>query len=141
MKVATVGDIPEVTAMAIEFMNATGYRKYSDDKVIEELVQTIVTSDPREKIIILKPGVGFIAGHKFKFVFGTGDLASEIAWYIMPEHRTNGAGLELLAAFEYWAKNVANCTMVSMGSLNASVEKIYKKQGYKLYERAYMKEF
>lgn len=140
MKIATIDDVDDVLEMGMKFLKKTGYTKYSDEQNIRNLIETVVTGRQDQMIILLEPGVGFIAGQVTPFVFGPHYIASEIAWWINEEHRKDGAGAELLEAFEYWAKNVAGCTMITLTSLDPKVGKIYEKKGYKLYERAYMKE-
>lgn len=141
MKIATVEDVPEIKAMALDFLAASDYKELADSDTIENLIIDVVSSNPVEKLILLNPGVGFLAGMKVPFVFGKANLATEIAWWVNPEFRGTGEGLNLLKAFEYWARNVAGCRMISMGSLDKSLEKYYKKNKYRLYERAYMKVF
>lgn len=140
MKIATIEDVAEVLEMSNQFMDSTGYKKYSDEQNIRNLIESIVTGRQDQMIILLKPGVGFIAGQATPFAFGPHYLASEIAWWINEEQRKTGAGAELIEAFEYWAKNVAGCTIISLTSLDDSVGKFYEKKGYRLHERAYMKE-
>lgn len=139
MKIATIDDVAEVLEMSKQFMSSTGYTEYSDEQNIRNLIESIVTGRQDQMIILLKPGVGFIAGQATPFVFGPHYIASEIAWWINEEHRQTGAGTDLLEAFEYWAKNIAGCTMITLTSLDDKVGKFYEKKGYKLYERAYMK--
>lgn len=140
MKIATPDDFEEVKEMAMKFMATTGYTEYSDEETISNLINTILTGKQNEMIILLKPGIGFLAGMSSPFVFGPHLLASEIAIWINEDKRGNREGVELVEAFEYWAKNVAGCTIVTLTSLDDSVGKLYEKKGYKLYERAYMKE-
>lgn len=140
IKIATVDDLHEVLDMSKEFMSSTGYSKYSDEQTITNLIETIVTGPQDTMIILLIPGVGFLAGQSSPFAFGPHFLASEIAWWVNEDQRKSGAGNELIEAFEYWAKNVARCSIISLTSLDDKVGKIYEKKGYKLYERAYMKE-
>jgi hypothetical protein len=140
MKIATIEDLPEVLEMSMKFIKKTGYNEYADEGQIRNLIETIVTGAQNQMIILLQPGVGFLAGQVSPFVFGPHLLASEIAWWINEDKRKSGEGAELLEAFEYWAKNVAGCTMITLTSLDPRVGKIYEKKGYKLYERAYMKE-
>lgn len=139
MKIATKEDLSEVMRMAMNFLEVSGYKEYSDEASIEKLFGGIITSAPTEGICILSPNQGFIIGACTPFLFGQCLLATEVAWWVEPEARGSGEGLKLLNAFEYWAKNVAGCRLISMTSLNKDVEKVYKKNGYKLYERAYMK--
>ena len=126
--------------MASKFMETTGYTEYSDEETISNLIINILTGKQNEMIILLKPGVGFLAGMASPFLFGPHLIASEIAWWIEQEKRNSGIGKELVEAFEYWAKNVAGCTMITLTSLDDNVGKFYEKKGYALYERAYMKE-
>ena len=140
MKIATIDDLPEVLDMSMKFMATTGYTKYSDEQTISNLIETIVTGPQDTMIILLLPGVGFLAGQASPFVFGQGIIASEIAWWINEDQRKSGAGVELVEAFEYWAENVAGCSLISLTGLDDSIGKFYEKKGYKLYERAYMKE-
>lgn len=140
MKIATIDDVAEILEMSKQFMSKTGYAEYSDEQNIRNLIESIVTGRQDQMIILLKPGVGFIAGQATPFVFGPHYIASEIAWWINEEKRNSGIGEELVEAFEYWAKNVAGCTIITLTSLDDGVGKFYEKKGYKLHERAYMKE-
>lgn len=140
IKIATVDDIPEILDMSMRFMSHTGYTEYSDEQTIESLIRSIVTGQQNAMIILLIPGVGFLAGMNSPFVFGPHLIASEIAWWVNEDKRKSGAGTELIDAFEYWAKNVAGCSLITLTSLDDKVGKVYEKKGYKLYERAYMKE-
>ena len=140
MKIATLEDFDEIKDMAMKFMSKTGYTEYSDEETISQLISNILTGKQDEMIILLKPGVGFIAGMSSPFVFGTHLIASEIAWWINEDKRGGGEGNELVEAFEYWAKHVAGCSMVTLSGLDDSIGKFYEKKGYKLYERAYMKD-
>ena len=138
MRIAELEDLQTVLDMSMKFMDSIGYKDFSDEASISELIVRVLSAPHDEQIIILDD-FGFIAGQKTKFPFGPDYLASEIAWWIDPESRGENRGLKLMNAFEYWAKNIANCRFISMTSLDKNVEKVYKKNGYKLYERAYMK--
>lgn len=124
----------------MKFMEKTGYAGYSDAETISILINTILTGKQDEMIILLKPGVGFLAGMRSPFLFGPHYMASEIAWWINEDKRGNKDGADLIEGFEYWAKNVAGCSLVSLTGLDDNIGKYYEKKGYKLYERAYMKE-
>lgn len=138
MKIADMDDIETILDMSMKFIGMTGYDQISNVDDIKMLIQEVLEAPRNEKIIILDD-FGFIAGQATKFPFGPDLIATEIAWWIEPEARGENKGAKLMEAFEYWAKNVAGCRFISMTSLNNTVEKIYKKKGYKLYERAYMK--
>lgn len=140
MKIAELEDVDTILQMAMKFVRTTGYEKYSDEETIKNLIRDYIESPSTECIIVLDD-FGFIAGRCTVFPFGTGKIASETAWWIDPDSRGQNRGQKLMEAFEYWAKNIAEADMISMTSLDKDVEKIYKKNGYKLYERAYMKVF
>lgn len=125
--------------MSMKFMSETDYTEFSDKETIDKLIESIVTSDQTKMIILLEPGVGFLAGYVTPFPFGPHLLATELAWYVSPEHRGNKIGPEFLKAFEFWAREKAGCTMVSMVCIDDRLDKFYNNEGYKLYERAYMK--
>lgn len=138
MKIATHEDFEAIFKMAMNFLNASPYKDLGDEDSIATIIGDILNSSPTERIIIFSD-VGFIVGAVTPFLFGPHKLATEVAWWVEPDYRGNGEGLKLLEAFEYWAKNVAEVKLISMSSLDKTVEKYYKKNGYKLYERAYMK--
>jgi GNAT superfamily N-acetyltransferase len=131
-------DIETILEMAMKFVKMTDYDQLSNVDDIKMLIQQIVESPHDQRIIILDD-FGFIAGQATRFPFGPDTIASEIAWWIDPEARGENKGAKLMEAFEYWAKEIAKCRLISMTSLDKNVEKIYKRKGYKLYERAYMK--
>jgi len=138
LKIAEAEDADIVFEMSMKFIRDTGYDSISTEEDIKSLIAEVLAS-PRNQSIIVMDDFGFIAGRATKFPFGPDLIASEIAWWIDPEARGESKGSKLMDAFEYWAKNVAGCKFISMTSLNNTVEKIYRKKGYKLYERAYMK--
>lgn len=139
MKVATIEDMEEILSMSMKFMSETGFSEFSDEEYIKLTIEDVLLSPQNQKIILLEPGVGFLAGTVLPFPFGPHLMASEIAWYIHPEHRGKKTGSEFLKAFEYWAKEKAGCKMVNMMCLDERLDKYYTNNGYKLYERTYMK--
>lgn len=140
MKIATIEDFDEILSMSMKFMEKTGYTEHSDEETISKLITNILIGEQNQMIILLKPGMGFLAGMCSPFLFGPHFIASEIAWWVNEDQRGSGVGAELLDAFEYWAKNVANCSLITMTTLNnEEIGKFYEKKGYELYERAYMK--
>jgi GNAT superfamily N-acetyltransferase len=138
IRIADTKDIPSILEMAKKFISTTKYTY--DEGVIEHLVTSLLAADKTLAIILISDG-GFIAGVSNQFVFGLHRQATELAWWVEPEARSKGVGKELLDAFEYWAQNVAKCKTVTMVSLDDELGKYYEKNGYELFERAYMKEF
>ncbi len=69
-------------------------------------------------------------------------IASELLWYVHPDHRSSKRALELLNAFELWGR-LQNCSALIMGNMaNASAEsthRLYLRKGYQLSEQTYFK--
>lgn len=123
--------------MAMKFIEVSGYKEYSSEEDIKNTILNMLSAPRTQSIIALTDG-GMLGGAVSKFPFGPHYIATEVAWWVDPEKRKSGLGRELLRYFEIWA-GVVNCSFVSMGSLNDELAKLYEKEGYKLYERAYMK--
>jgi hypothetical protein len=70
-------------------------------------------------------------------------VAVELFWYVAPEYRGSLGALELLVAFENWAKEnqCSSCALIHMmDSQPERLEKLYLRMGYKLLEKHYIKE-
>jgi len=68
--------------------------------------------------------------------------AAEHFWYVLPEHRKSGVGLQLLDMFEKDAKD-KGCTsvvMVHFMHMGTGLQKLYEARGYKALEQTYKKE-
>lgn len=70
-------------------------------------------------------------------------LASELVWFVEPEHRNGTTGIKLLKEFERLAaeRGAKRLQMVCLESMTPDVVgKIYTKLGYNLVEHHYLKE-
>lgn len=139
MHVATMEDWQDVKDMVMKFVSKTDYAKMAEEHVLNDLVTRYLENPSNAQVCIIEPSKGFLAGMVTPFPFSTDFLATELAWWVEPEARQEGLGTKLLEAFEYWAREKAGCRLISMSSLDDKVGEMYEKQGYKLYERAYMK--
>lgn len=139
MKVATLEDLEAVKEMALDFIDSTYFSEFSHGDTVEELLKGILTGDGTQSVVILEEGKGMIVGIATPFLYGPHKVASELGWYVYPNERKSKLGSELLAAFEYWAKEKAGCTMIVMGSLNDKLDKFYIDKGYKTHEKSYIK--
>lgn len=140
MRIASPSDSDLIFDMALKFVNQTEYVGLYSEKGLRSLINRLLSSAMSDAVVFVEDEVGMIGGITSPFLFNP-DLfvATEIAWWIEPEHRKSGKGKELLGAFEYWA--AANgCAAVTMVALGDSVAKVYEKAGYKLRENVYMKE-
>ena len=48
--------------------------------------------------------VGMYMGYITPYFFGNDTIATDILWYVRPEHRGSRAGMLLLSAFQDWAR-------------------------------------
>jgi len=70
-------------------------------------------------------------------------MARELMWYIAPTHRRSKVSLELINAFENWAKGRVQCVCMCHFSNKTGdiLSKVYRKRGYTPMEVSYLKEF
>ena len=70
-------------------------------------------------------------------------VASELLWYVHPAYRKSRGALELLAAFEYWATEVAKVGTLILGNMqnnfSEKTHRLYLRKGYQLAEQTYVK--
>ena len=140
IRIATEEDLPLIASFGFKFLSSVpSYNgSWTEDAVIE-CARRIVKAPKEESIIFLYEDKGMLVGLKSPFPFGDDFVATELAWWVEPEHRKTGVGWELLKIFEMWAKKVG-CRYVTMIGLDKDIDKFYKKAGYKAVERTYMKE-
>jgi len=139
IKIATIDDFEPIAQMVYKFLETTRYFEMSTEDKMLAIIEDFLTAPNEEKIVLLEEDKGMIAGMVTPFIFGNLKVAAEVGWWVEPEHRKEGVGLNLLTAFEFWAKKVG-CASVTMVSLDDELGKFYERNGYTLYERAYMKE-
>ena len=139
IRIAGLSDIDQVTEMAMKFATTTNYADFVVESKVKEVVKSMLEKNIMEAIVLINDGVGLIAGTVIPFTYGHALMATEVAWWVDPEHRKTKAGIELLEAFEHWAKTVG-CKLITMSCLDNKIAKYYTKKGYHLTERAYMKE-
>lgn len=143
---ATVEDYAEIFYMAVEFKIVSPYADLpiSDQRIIDCLSEALQSDD--YGVFIAEEGnesVGFVVGMLTKTLFSESKVAGELAWWVKPESRSSGIGIELLKAYEQWAKE-AGAKLVSVSLLENDdlhiIDKIYTKAGYTPVERSYIKE-
>lgn len=139
MKVASLDDLQAVKEMSMKFIGTTYFADYADERIVEELLISILDGDKTEKIVLFEENVGMLVGIASPFLYGPYLSATELGWWIEPEHRKSKIGKTFLEAFEHWAKDIAGCSFVVMGALDNSLDKFYEKKGYRLNEKTYMK--
>lgn len=148
LKLATEEDIPPIFNLAKQFRDESPYSHLThDDELLLENIYKIVQGDRNEFIVICIVDqsdqiLGILAGSLTQTLFSQDRLAVELIWYVLPEHRT-AYSLQLVRAFEYWAKKVG-ASVCSFSSLDNSSEKVldryYRIKGYRKAETTYIKD-
>jgi GNAT superfamily N-acetyltransferase len=140
---ATIEDVRPITEVMQIFRDCT--------KIILVDVETCVNTYAN----LINSGRGAMFGYKIedKIVGGLGcikgddlhysrTIAIETFWFVLPEARKFGIGIELLNTFESWAKE-EKCNYTAMIHLSDSypeiLENLYIQRGYNLAEKHYLR--
>lgn len=137
LKIATLDDLPVLLEMGMKFASTTACKDYMERDHIANVMHACITSP--DKVMLMHGEDAFLMGGVMPFQYGPYLTASELAWWVNEDKRKSTIGTELLEAFEFWAQKVG-ATFVHMVSLDDRVGKYYERKGYKLLERAYIKE-
>jgi len=147
LKIADYTDVPELKRMSLLFKENSPYKDFPvDEDKVEQLILSLIGAGPKDCVVLLsiiedKP-VGMVAGLSREWIFSKEKHATEIVWWVDPEYRGE-AGKELQEAFVFWA-NKGGCKYLHMTLLEnkdkTKMKKLYEKQGFKLFEQAWVKE-
>lgn len=140
-------DIEHIVNMCESFAYSSPYRDYvvfSQDKT-RETIKALITN-PNGLVLLLvsddhinKP-VGMLLAVSTELLFSSDRMSTEIAWWVDPEYRGKDS-IQLLDAYEYWARVKKNCKIIQMVCLEGfDLSKLYERRGYKRAETMYMKE-
>lgn len=148
LRIAKEQDHPTVVEMSRAFFKDTQYGSLEIDEAGHNTtVSSFLNPEDRDKICLLfeadgKP-VGCIAGQVTPIPFLNRKVASECIWWVHPDYRGTLAGVELLAAFEYWAglQGANFMQMMCMPDTTGKLlDRFYTRRGYRLTELTYTKE-
>ncbi len=134
-------DIFDLLVLARGFSReAPAMHKWDKDKT-EAMLKMCIEND-MTTILVMEHGdevVGGIVGVIQPLFMSHTVVASELAWFVDPDHRGRGA-LKLVKAFEGWAKD-GGADYVTMADIRgiADLSKLYERLGYELTEAAYSK--
>lgn len=134
---ATLNDGVEVLEMLLSFAATSPYTNLIDVYQIGQMAGSFILD--ADKLALICPGKGVLLAMAMPFVWGRIKTATEMAWWVQPEHRKNGVGQALIEAFQNWAAE-KECKAITLTSLDNSVDKLYGRLGYKLCEQTYIKE-
>lgn len=138
----------DILRMMKDFKTASPYAHvHSDPEKMSQLVDNMTNASRKEAVVIVYEhkgkAVGLIAGQIGEMLFNRDTVASELMWWVDPEHRNSGAAVRLLSAFEEWARR-NGCSMIQMVMVETEqadgVKRLYTKKNYRTTEQAYIKE-
>lgn len=146
----TAEDGAAIAALVREFYNSTYYAeagvKFSP-RTFSALLAFLLSGN-NGIVAVAEEGdaiVGFILMAVFPFPFNNKVLAaSELAYYVTPEHREGGVGHSLLSKAEQVAKQMGAkfVTMVALESgTPAAASTVYERLGYRKNETSFTKDY
>ena len=142
---ATLTDVEKILDLSAEFWATTQFTEAYDRDHTRLMVNVCLDQGLLAVLVVDGDIVGFIAGIKsFLLASQQALMATELAWWVDPEHRKGSSGLKLLKFMEKLAQKqgIKYWSMVSMEcSSPETAEKIYLSMGYKKSETNYMKVF
>lgn len=141
---AEIEDFPQILELAREFWQQTQFK--SEPFNDEHCTNMIEMAHSHDLLAVLDVGgvvVGFSAAVKSYLLASIEALtATELAWWVSPDHRGGRNGYSLLKYMEYLAKEsgVKYWNMASMeSSMPDIVNNMYERLGYKKSETVYTK--
>ena len=148
LRLPTKDDVGAVLVMLIAFHENSPYKHIplKVDRLID-MVHKVIESDGTKNVIIMYTSddvpVGLLVGQAAPFALTGALIASELSWWVDPQHRGGPAAKELLEAYEYWAKQVG-CKYIQTVALNNEslpvLTRFYERKGYAKLETCFMKE-
>lgn len=139
IRIGTLEDLDLLVTLSMKFISQLDYASHCSEERVRIFAESLLVAPNTEKIVIFSDDIGFVIGIASPFLFGNEKIATEMGWWVEPEHRKSNVGKELIDAFEYWAKSTG-CSLITMMCLDEKVGTYYEKRGYKLTEFTYMKE-
>lgn len=140
---ARLTDIPALIAMGQDFVAST---EYKDQIVLDRnhcmvLLENLINS-PNGCILVSTDGnylTGMMGLVTILHLFSGECVVSELFWWMNPQYRGQGVGMELLEKAEQWSC-LQGAKKLIMIAPNIAVEKLYQRHGYQRVEVSYQKE-
>jgi len=136
-------DFPAILELSAEFWLHTMFSEPFEHEHTLRMVEQAYSHGLLAVVEIKGEVVGFTAGVKSFLLASTKALvATELAWWISPDHRGGKSGIKLLRHIETQAKSqgIKYWSMVTMeSSAPEMVAKMYERMGYSKSETIYTK--
>jgi len=144
LRLASLDDIDEIIDMARKFHFASpfSFDSFEEGKV-KDLISAVANRpiDTGVILFVLQDGqtVGMLAALAEPLLWSNSKQASELMMWVNEDARNIRVANELIKGYEYWAKEVAHCTISTLACFDDKLDKYYKRLGYASTEHAYMK--
>lgn len=139
---AALGDIPRIVELGRRFLQEGPYKDELADKPEEatQFAANMLNNSKGTILVAEKDGalIGVIAFITMPHWFSGEITATEMIWYVEPEHRAGGIAMRLMWASESLAKALG-ATRMAFTAPTPQVGEIYKRFGYKMVEIAYQR--
>ena len=137
-------DWPAIAALGAEFWGQLDYPEPYD---IKSIIRLLLRLEESGILLLAEDGglpFGFIALSVSNLAFAEAKQATEVAFYVQPEHRTAGLRLIREAEAEAQRQGVRYFHMISLACMDQEgrdrAGDLYIRRGYVLVERFYRKE-
>jgi GNAT superfamily N-acetyltransferase len=144
IRAAIASDVPRIVELGSRSLKDGPYSRMIKDTPEHSAALALQTiENANGKILVYETDSGKVAGLLGFFVFPhyfTGEpTATELMWYVEPEERKGGGGMQLLWEAEKEAKAMG-AKRIGFTAPNADIAKLYERFGYKQVEVSFMKE-
>ena len=140
-------DIPILMRMGHDFYNVTNFAEIAPlcDETIREFFEALIEKEEHVFLVLEAPeGIaGFTIALVFQAWFNRNvTMAQELLWWIEPDHRKQGAGIELLAELERAVieKGAQSFIVASLDNLEPDrLARLYARRGYVPHEHMFLR--
>lgn len=141
---ASIADIPAVIEMGSRSLLEGPYRDLLADNpgVTSELATRLLTM-PNARLLVAEDSgklIGIFAFMVFPHYYSGEDVAGEMIWYVLPEFRPDGPGLEMLWAAEKMAHDLGAKKMQLTAPTDEMASAYGKLRGYMKVETAFQRD-
>lgn len=137
---ATMEDIGAIVDMGTRFLRESEYAAVMQPSRMHLAAFAARLLEREDAVIFLafraQQPVGMLAAYVFEHPYSGERTASELVWWVEPEHR--GVGVRLLKAAEHWAKE-QGATVIQMIAPNRHVGEFYRRVGYRPVETVFQR--
>lgn len=143
---AHINDVPVLAMMGEKFYQYSEFKNYipyDAESAASKLAQLLLSGFLYVAEYNEDGVIAALAGTMTTLWFNSSlPVASELAWWVEEKHRKSPVGIKLYKAFEKWAfeRGVTTITMSDLVIQDTPpAEKLFKKLGYSVVERAHIK--